>query len=378
MKLGIDRLADYQDLFKGKRVGLITNPTGITSSRVSSIDYLKDAVDLVALYSPEHGIRGALQAGVAYESEVDKQSGLTAYSLYGDHRHPSREMMDMIDIMAIDIQDGGSRFYTFIYSMAYAMMSAAEYDKTFVVFDRPNPAGCDLFEGNILDLSCRSFIGYYPIVQRHGMTIGELATLFNEEYGIHCRLVVIPMEGYTRTMTFEETKALWIAPSPNFPTVMTALVYNATCIFEGTNVAEGRGTTAPFQYIGAPWIDPFLLSDRLNGFNYPGVFFRPMYFTPTFSKYVNTLCGGVEVHVLDRQSFRPVKVGWTMLDVIRHAWPDDYQTNKPYREGAKCMLELNTGCTYIKDDLYPLPEQLSRIEHDTALFGETRKKYLLY
>ena len=378
VKLGIDLIDKYLDIFKDKRVGLITNPTGFTTDYRSTIDVLNNKTNLVALYSPEHGVRGNIQAGVKMDSYRDSETNIMVHSLYGANKRPGKELMDEIDVMTIDIQDAGSRFYTFIYTMAYAMMACKDFDKEFVVFDRPNPVNAVDVEGNILDLSCRSFIGYYPIVQRHGMTIGELALLFNKEYEIGCKLTVIPMEGYKRDMYFEDTGCLWIMPSPNFPTPQTAICYNATCIFEGTNVAEGRGTTAPFEYVGAPYVNPYELEKALNGLNLEGVYFRPLYFTPTFSKYQGETCGGVQVHVIDRKKFKAVKVGWAMLDVIRKLYPNDYKTNAPYKEGAKCMLELNTGCTYIKDNLYSLEEQFAILEKDTKEFKKTREKYILY
>lgn len=376
--LGIDLIDENIDLFKGKRVGLITNPTGIDSNFESTIDILNRKTNLVRLYSPEHGVRGNIQAGVRMDSYVDPDTNVLVESLYGSNKHPSKEMMDEIDIMAIDIQDAGSRFYTFIYTMAYAMMACKENDKEFVVFDRPNPTDAATVEGNILDLKYRSFIGYYPIVQRHGMTIGEIALLFNEEYGIGCKLHVIKMKNYDRNMYYEDTKLLWVMPSPNFPTPATSVVYNATCIFEGTNIAEGRGTTAPFEYVGAPFIKPNEFSKALNNLGLKGVYFRPLYFTPTFAKYANELCGGVQVHVLDRKTFEAVKVGWAMLDVVRKMYPNDYKVSPPYKVGMNTMLELNTGCGYIKDGTYTLEEQFKIIDKDTLEFKKIRSKYLLY
>ena len=376
--LGTDLIDENLDLFKGKRVGLITNPTGINSNYESTIDILHEKTNLVSLYSPEHGVRGDIQAGVRMDSYVDSKTKVMVHSLYGVNKKPSKELMDEIDIMCIDIQDAGSRFYTFIYTMAYAMMACKEFDKEFVVFDRPNPTDCDTVEGNILDLEYRSFIGYYPIVQRHGMTIGEIAKLFNEEYGIGCKLTIIKMKNYDRKMYYEDTKLLWVMPSPNFPTPVTSVVYNATCIFEGTNVAEGRGTTAPFEYVGAPYIDPYDYSDALNKMKFPGVYFRPLFFTPTFSKYANTRCGGVQVHVTDRRKFTAVKVGWAMLDIVRKMYPNDFKVSPPYKEGMKTMLELNTGCGYVKDGSKTLEEEFKIIDQDTLKFKETRSKYLLY
>lgn len=378
MKLGIDCLDEHLSYFQGKRVGLITNPTGINSDFISTIDILKEKVNLVALFSPEHGVRGNLQAGVQFDTYVDEKSGVTVYSLYNKDKKPTKEMMDKIDVLCIDIQDAGSRFYTYIYTMAYAMMAAAEYDKEFVVFDRPNPANGRDYEGNILDLKYRSFVGYYPILQRHGMTMAELALLFNQEYGIKCKLKIILMEGWERDMYYEDTNLLWVMPSPNFPTPLTALVYNATCIFEGTNISEGRGTTIPFQVVGAPFINPFAYAEALNEFNFPGVYFRPLYFTPTFSKNEKELCGGVELHILNKDIFTPVKVGWTMLEIVRNMYPNDFEVLPPYVEGRPCMLEFNTGCGYIKNQEYNLEEQIQIIERETKIFQETRKKYLVY
>lgn len=377
-KLGIDNIDKYMDIFEGKRVGLITNPTGMTSNNESTIDFLRRKVNLVALFSPEHGVRGALQAGAHVDTYVDEESGITVYSLYGANKKPNKEMMDQIDIMCIDIQDAGSRYYTFIYSMAYAMMACADEGKEFVVFDRPNPVNANDYEGNILDTEYRSFVGYYPILQRHGMTIAELAKLFNEEYGIGCKLHLVLMEDYDRTKYMDEFKTLWVIPSPNLPTVNCAVLYNATCIFEGTNISEGRGTTLPFELVGAPFINGLELANKLNSMGFEGVYFRRHYFTPTFSKYSGEMCQGVQVHVTDRSKFKPVHVNYAMVDVIRHMYPNDFKINKPYKEGGKCMFQFETGCNYILEDKYTLEEQFEILDRETKEFGKTREKYLLY
>lgn len=378
IKLGIDLVSDNLDLFKNKRVGLITNPTGIDSNFTSTIDVLIKKVNLVALFSPEHGIRGSLQAGVNLGTYVDDKTGITVHSLYGKSRRPSKEMLENIDVLCIDIQDVGSRFYTYIYTMAYAMQACKENNKEFVVFDRPNPCNADDYEGNILDLNYRSFVGYFPILQRHGLTIGELAKLFNKEYEINCNLHVVKMANYDRTLYFEDTNKLWVLPSPNIPTPSSTVTYNCTCIFEGTNVSEGRGTTTPFEIIGAPYIDPYKLSEKMNSFNFKGIHFRPQYFTPTFSKYKDELCGGIFLHILNRKEFKPVKVSWTLLEVIRTMYPDNFKVSKPYREGGHTMLEYNTGTNKIKNHDLSLEEQMSIIEKDTKEFGKTREKYLIY
>lgn len=377
-KLGIDNIDKHMDFFKGKRVGLITNPTGMTSNHDSSIDFLKKKVNLVSLFAPEHGVRGHLQAGVRYDSYIDEETGIPVYSLYTKDKKPSKEMMDEIDVLCIDIQDAGSRYYTFIYTMAYAMMACKEYNKPFVVFDRPNPVNSSDYEGNILDIKYRSFVGYYPILQRHGMTIAELAKLFNEEYGIDCDLHLVLMEDFDRKKYLDEMNTMWVIPSPNLPTVNCAVVYNCTCLFEGTNISEGRGTTLPFELVGAPFIDGLKLANKLNSMGFEGVYFRRHYFTPTFAKYANEMCQGVQVHVTDRSKFKPVHVGYAMLDVIRHMYPDDFKISKPYKEGCYCMLQFETGCNYIMEDKYSLKEQFEILDRETIEFGKTREKYLLY
>jgi uncharacterized protein YbbC (DUF1343 family) len=376
--LGIERVDEFSQIFRNKKVGLITNPTGIDSQFNSSIDILKEKTSLVSLFSPEHGIRGNLQAGVNLDTYIDEKTKATVFSLYGKTRKPNAEMMDTLDILAMDIQEGGSRFYTYIYTMAYAMMACKEFEKEFVIFDRPGPIGVKDFEGNILDIEYRSFVGYYPMVQRYGMTIGELAKMFNEEFEIGCKLHVIPMLHYNRNMKYIDTKLPWVAPSPNFPTIETAYAYNGTCIFEGTNLSEGRGTTKPFEIVGAPWIDGFLYADKLNQLGLPGVYFRPFYFTPMFSKNEKELCGGVQLHILDFDTFKPVKTGWAMLKIVRDLYPKDFIINKPYVEGRPCMLDYNTGGDFMRKDIYSLEELFEILDKDTKEFSKTREKYLIY
>ena len=376
VKPGIDKLDDNLYLFENKRVGLITNPTGINSEFVSTIDLFFKKTNLQALFSCEHGVRANNQAGQKFTSYIDDKTGVIVHSLYGKSKKPSKEMMDSIDIIVCDILDVGSRFYTFIYTLAYMMIACKEYGKPIVVFDRPNPCNADTVEGTILDLKYRSFIGYYPIVQRHGMTIGEIAKLFNEEYGIGCDLTVVTMEGYDRKMYYEDTGMLWIMPSPNFPTIETSITYNSTCIFEGTNVEEGRGTTAPFQLVGAPFIDPYKYADALNSLELPAVYFRPAYFTPTFNKHANVQCGGVQVHVTNRDEFLSVYTGFAMIKVIRTLYPNDFVINSA--NAKRCTLNLNTGCDYITKDKYSLDELKEILANDEAKFKETRSKYLLY
>ena len=377
--LGIERILEFKDLFENKRVGLITNPTGITSTFKSSIDELREKTNLVALFSPEHGVRASLQAGEHLDTYVDEETGITVYSLYGKSKKPGKEIMDKIDIMSIDIQDIGSRYYTFIYTMAYAMMACKEFDKTFVVFDRPNPIGCNKVEGNRLDLEkYRSFVGYYDIPQRHGLTIGECAKLFNTEFGINCKLVVIPMKGYSRSMSFEETGLPWVVPTPNIPSVATCYAYNATCIFEGTNFAEGRGTTTPFEVIGAPWVKSERLAEELNSYKLPGVYFRPQYFTPTFSKYKDELCGGVFVHITDREKFNTAKTSFVLLNHIRTKYADHFEINKPYVEGRPTLFHFEAGSDDFINPGKSNEELFKLIDDASERFKKLRKPYLIY
>lgn len=377
--LGIERVDEFKEIFDNKRIGLITNPTGITGDFESSIQVLLEKTNLVALFSPEHGVRGSLQAGQKLTTYTDEETGLPVYSLYGASKKPSKEMMDVLDIIAIDIQDNGSRYYTFIYTMAYCMMACAEYDKEFIVFDRPNPINGVKVEGNKLDVEkYRSFVGYYPMVQRHGMTMGELALLFNKEYGINCKLHVIPMKNWERDMDFEETGLPWVIPTPNLPNISTAYVYNATCIFEGTNVSEGRGTTTPFELVGAPWLKSEQLANELNSYNLPGVYFRPQYYTPTFSKYVGELCGGVFVHITNRETFNTVKTSWVMLNHIRTNYSEHFKVNKPYVEGRPSLFEFEAGSDDVIHNTTSLEEQLRVVEEDSKEFEKIRKPYLIY
>jgi uncharacterized protein YbbC (DUF1343 family) len=378
VKLGIDLIERSLDLFIGKRVGLITNPTGINSQLESTINILNKFTNLVALFSPEHGVRGNVQDGVKLETYVDEKTGCTVYSLYGTTNRPTKEMMDNIDIMCIDIQDVGSRFYTYLYTMAYAMEACKQFNKEIVVFDRPNPINGLKVEGNILNLKYRSFIGYYPITQRYGLTIGELAQLFNEEYSIGCKLSVVKMEGWHRDMTWDDTSLHFVFPSPNIPTVDTAFVYNATCVFEGTNISEGRGTTKPFELVGAPWIDPDKLAKIMNEKELPGVKFRPLYFTPTFSKHKDVLCGGVECIVTDRVSFETVKTGWTLLYEIKKIDEVNFKFLPPYKEGQNPMIDLNNGNSYLREGVYSLEELYKILENDSLIFKKLKEKYHLY
>ena len=376
-KVGIENIDQYLHLFKNKKVGLITNPTGVDHKFRSTIDILKEKTKLVSLYAPEHGVRGDLQACVRLENYVDEETGCMVYSLYGKDKKPSYDMLKDIDVLCFDIQDVGARFYTFIYTMAYAMMAAKEFNKKFIVFDRPNPVGGMEVEGNILNLKYRSFVGYYPLVQRYGLTVGELALMFNQLYEIDCDLEVIKMSDYDRKNDYKALNYPWVLPSPNIAQMDSTYAYLATCYFEGTNVSEGRGTTTPFHVVGAPWLKSKSVIKKLNEKNLPGVQFRTMYFTPTFSKHKDELCEGIELYITDKKVFKPVNTGYTLLYLISemHA---EFKFLPPYKEGMNPMIDLLTGDDFMRTKRLSLDEILEKIDHDSKAFKQMKGKFHIY
>ncbi|WP_251125413.1 DUF1343 domain-containing protein [Exiguobacterium sp. s37] len=377
VELGVDRLMENPEILKGKRVGLITNPTGINAERTSIVDLFdqSDDFELTALYGPEHGVRGDAQAGSTVSSYIDDVTGLPVYSLYGATKKPTAEMLQDVDVLVFDIQDVGTRYYTYIYTMAYAMEAAAENGIPFVVLDRPNPQGGLRVDGPVLDPDYSSFIGLYPIPLKHGMTVGELAQLFNTEYQIQADLEVVKMKGWKRSMMYEDTGLPFVMPSPNMPTTDTVNVYPATGLFEGTNLSEGRGTTKPFQLIGAPYIKAHDYANELNGLDLPGVAFRAASFTPTFSKHAGKLTHGVEVYVTDPVRFESTRTGIAMIQTAHDMYPDDFEFL------ANDFITKLTGNAYVKDMILegaPLEDILTKIEDERDAFLPIRKEYLLY
>ncbi len=377
VELGVDRLMENPEILKGKRVGLITNPTGINAERTSIVDLFdqSDDFELTALYGPEHGVRGDAQAGSTVSSYIDDVTGLPVYSLYGATKKPTPEMLQDVDVLVFDIQDVGTRYYTYIYTMAYAMEAAAENGIPFVVLDRPNPQGGLRVDGPVLDPDHSSFIGLYPIPLKHGMTVGELARLFNTEYQIQADLEVVKMKGWKRSMMYEDTGLPFVMPSPNMPTTDTVNVYPATGLFEGTNLSEGRGTTKPFQLIGAPYIKAHEYANELNGLDLPGVAFRAASFTPTFSKHAGKLTHGVEVYVTDPARFESTRTGIAMIQMAHSMYPDDFEFL------ANDFITKLTGNAYVKDMILegaPLEDILTKIEDERDAFLPIRKEYLLY
>ncbi len=305
----------------GARIGLLCNHTAVTRELHHAADLLaaRSDVELTRLFGPEHGVRGAAQDMVPVAGELDQATRVEVVSLYGkdeDSLRPPPGSMDDLDLLVVDIQDVGSRYYTFAATMAMAMEEAAKAGVEVVVCDRPNPIRGDLVEGPAMEPGFESFVGWLPVVTRHGLTMGELAMLHwisMSANGLDLELTVVPAKGWARDMAFRDTGLPWVAPSPNMPTPTTALVYPGGCLVEGTNLSEGRGTTQPFELVGAPWVDGPAFARRLNGLGLPGVGFRACWFTPMFHKHAGRPCQGVQVHVTDETRFRPVLTGVAIL-----------------------------------------------------------------
>ncbi|MFK3960682.1 exo-beta-N-acetylmuramidase NamZ family protein [Guptibacillus hwajinpoensis] len=382
-KLGVEvLLEDQKELIEGKSVGLITNPTGVDQELNSIVDLLHNDsdVDLKALYGPEHGVRGSAQAGEYVEYYTDEETGLPVYSLYGSTKKPTPEMLEGIDVLLFDIQDVGTRFYTYIYTMAYAMEAASENDIEFIVLDRPNPLGGEAVEGPVLDDEYASFVGKYEIPLRHGMTVGELASLFNEEFEIGADLTVVEMDKWKRDMYYDDTPLEWVLPSPNMPTLDTALAYPGAALIEGTNVSEGRGTTKPFELIGAPFINATELASELNELKLPGVDFRAASFTPSFSKHAGELTHGVQIHVTDKEAFKPVKTGLSLVKTIHDLYPEDFEFRAENSAGVS-FFDLLVGNGWIREGIEngdSVKKMEKQWENDLKEFKEVREDYLLY
>ncbi len=378
-------IAEKLDLLRGKRVGIICNQTSCLPDGTFLADtLLRLGINVTTLYAPEHGFRGDKAAGGSVVNDTDRVTGLPVISLYGGTRKPSPEVLESVDVLVFDIQDAGARFYTFASTMAYTMEAAAGSGKEFIVLDRPNPINGISIEGPCLDLRLISFVGLFPIPVRHGMTLGELARMIVGEGYINpssVNLTVIPMEGWQRSMWFDETGLRWIAPSPNMKTPETATVYPGTCFFEATNLSEGRGTPKPFEYIGAPKLNARRLAAKLDSYHLPGVRFRPVDFTPrsdtgssSREKFSGRECHGCSLVVTDRSTFKPVLTGLMMLGAMRDLYPKTFEV----RWG---LLDHLTGDEQISAAVRRgglTPAFMKIFDSGIRDFGEKRKKYLLY
>jgi uncharacterized protein YbbC (DUF1343 family) len=382
VRTGLENLlAQPPDSVRGANLGLVTNPCGIDRHRRSAIDLIAGhpELNLVALYGPEHGIRGEVQAGDHVASETDPRTGLPVLSLYGETRMPTAEMLDGIDVLLIDLQDIGTRFTTYISTLDNLLVAGNSHGKRVVILDRPNPLGGSVVAGNILDPDYRTFIGTHPITTVHGMTMAEIGRMIATERNLAAPDVV-PMSGWDRSMTWNRTGLPWVFPSPNLPTLDTHFAYAATCLFEGTNWSEGRGTTRPFELIGAPWVDPWAFAEEIERRQLPGIDVRPLYFTPLYSKHTGDRCGGVQIEASeDALPFAPV-IGVHLLDI---AFRLDAETAwlTPPREGARYFIDMLTGSRQVRDtidgggDLASLADDWNR---QSAVFRDRRAAFLLY
>ncbi len=374
---GIDRISDYDHLLTGRRVGLMTNPTGIDHDFNSTIDILHSRYQLSALFACEHGVRGDRQAGEAFGTYQDEDTGLLVYSVYGKSQRMTPDMVDAFDILVFDIQDVGVRFYTYLYSLAYAMEACAKAGKPVLVLDRVNPLGGTKHGGTILDLRFRSFVGDYALPTRLGMTIGEYARYVKAYLNLNLDLTVSPLQGWQRAMYLDDTDVPWVAPSPNCPSLSAALVYVGTCIFEGTNLSEGRGTTQPFELIGAPFIHARTLAERMREHNLPGLHFRPASFQPTFSKHAGTLCHGVQMHITNREQADPILGALTLLDAVRDLYPEQL-TYTSWDDGQTYSLDKLLGTDLYRTGQLNGPQLLDHFRPAVHAFREAVMPLLMY
>ncbi len=385
VETGLVRLLREPRRLRGQRLGLVANPTAVTSGLEHAAVALarSRAFRLVRLFGPEHGVWADAQDLVEVEDSRDPATGLPVSSLYGRTRVPTPAMLDGLDTVVFDVQDVGSRYYTFIYTMLHVLEACARDGRRVVVLDRPNPLGGVEVDGNVLDPEYRSFVGWHPLAVRHGMTVGELARMFREECRLEVDLEVVPMRGWRRFMHFEDTGLPWVLPSPNMPNVDTAFVYPGGCLIEGTNLSEGRGSTRPFELVGAPWLDPWRLLSDLTRERIPGACFRAVFFTPTFQKHAGKVCGGVQVHVTDRKRF-PAFLAYLLL--IHHARRQNPKAfawrDPPYEyEYLKRPIDILCGTDRIRRclDEGRSPRPLAPgWRKEAAAFRRRRARYLLY
>jgi len=387
IKLGLEKILDEQNNFlRNLRIGLICNQAAVNHQFQHAADlfFENDNINLVSLFGPQHGIRGDVQDNMVETSHIiDNFTKLPIYSLYSETRQPTEEMLLSIDALVFDLQDVGGRVYTFIYTMANAMEACAKFGKKMFVLDRPNPIGGLSVEGNFLEKGHESFVGQFPIPMRHGLTVGELAKLFNKEFNINCELEVITMNNWERKDFYDETDAPWVMPSPNIPTVDTTVVFPSTVYFEGTQVSEGRGTTRPFEIVGAPYIDSKEYADALSLCELPGVIFRPINFLPTFQKHSNQNCGGVFLHIAERDLFEPVITGLAMVKTIYELYPNNFKwKDTPYEyEFDRNPFDVIAGTTKIRE-MIEKGKSIAEIKlswkDDVKEFNEFRERYFLY
>ena len=387
IKLGLERLLDDRiAVLKDARIGLVCNQASVDHSLRHAADVLFDhpAINLTTLFGPQHGIRGDVQDNMIETGHArDRRTGLPIYSLYSETREPTDEMLNDLDVIVVDLQGVGCRIYTFAYTMANCMRVAARLGKKVVVCDRPNPIGGEKVAGNVTEAGHESFVGQYLLPTRHGMTMGELARVFNEHFGIGCELEVVELAGWSRNLWYGDTDGPWVMPSPNIPTPDSCKVFPGTVHLEGTQMSEGRGTTRPFELVGAPYIQADQYAGELMKLNLPGVLFRASVFMPTFQKHGGKACGGVQIHVTDREAFEPVQTGVAIVKTAYDMYPNDFRwKDPPYEyEYTRNPFDVISGTTKLR-------EQIERGDSLEAIvdswqprldeFRAVRQSYLLY
>lgn len=386
-RIGLERLiTDRIELLKGQRVGLVCNQASVLPdlSHAADVFHEHPSIRLTALFGPQHGIRGDVQDNmIETDHAIDARTGLPIYSLYSETREPTEEMVSNLDTIVFDLQDVGCRIYTFVYTMANCMRAAKRFGKRVVVCDRPNPINGRDIEGNITEHEFKSFVGQFELPTRHGMTTGELARMFNDHFGIGCDLEVVPMTGWRRDMWFEETGLPFVMPSPNIPTVDTCVVFPATVHIEGTELSEGRGTTKPFELNGAPYIDPWEWAAALEDYEFDGVAFRQCYFQPTFQKHARTTCGGLQIHVFNRDIFRPVAVGIAMIKTAYDLYTEKFEWKRDAYEYEfdKNPFDVVCGTDKIRKAIESgksFEEIVSPWSEALQQFARIREPFLLY
>jgi uncharacterized protein YbbC (DUF1343 family) len=385
VRLGSDVLLSSSRL-RGRRVGVVCNHASLDRGFRHIVDRLaaEDAVTLAAIFGPQHGFRSDVQDNMIETPHRDDPGRrVPIYSLYSETREPTAEMLRGLDALVVDLQDIGARIYTYIYTMANCLRACARHGVPVIVCDRPNPIGGVEVEGASLVPGWESFVGQFPIPMRHGMTMGELARLFNGHFGIGAPLEVVTMEGWQRDMFADATGLPWVMPSPNMPTLDTAIVYPGTVLFEGVLVSEGRGTTRPFELIGAPWIEAERFARAMNSLSLPGVHFRPAVFEPTFQKHAKQACGGCQIHVTDRRAFRPVLTGVALIEMSRRADPARFAWRQPpYEyEHDKLPIDILAGSDRLRQQIesdVPATAIAATWRGDEQAFRALRRSFLLY
>ena len=387
IKLGLERLLTEKiDLLRGAQVGLVCNQASVDHNFRHAADLFHEHPDinLTALFGPQHGIRGDVQDNMIETAHAkDRKTGIRIYSLYSETREPTEEMLRDVDVIVVDLQDVGTRIYTFMYTMANCMRAAKKFGKKVIACDRPNPIGGTQIEGVVLDPEFASFVGQFPIATRHGMTMCELGRLFNDEFGIGCDFETVTMEGWSREFWYDETDGPWVLPSPNMPTVDSASVFPGSVHLEGTQISEGRGTTRPFELVGAPYIDADKFADELAKLNLSGVTFRSCVFLPTFQKHAGKACGGVQIHVTDRATFEPAFTGIAIVKQAFDMYRDDFRwKDPPYEyEYDRNPFDVITGTSKVReafergDSLHQIKESW---QSPLAEFARVRERFLLY